>query len=345
MKLLGPDSDIRWKDYSISTPTFNLSSVEKPDFSHFLIHMTGRDKLLSILRGENAPQEIAVNQGEGFLRASIPAYEGCAQYYNASVVCFTESPLFALDFFRYRSYSRWKDDQQFGIGFSKAYLAVERNVRPVIYLDSQTNRELLALCNNIIAKRIKIVDEDDVVKDLQTLFSKLKPLLFPLLEDNATQGFMWEREWRCPDLGGMKFPLNSIKVICCPKNEKEEITELLTDYSENIQIIESWREYDDVTSYLKRRSRETEIPTSDKLKKIGDLDELSSLKQQNDQTLHSLSAYYNVFKETVNQLEGRSIADTLNDLQRTSELINDQIEKVNLENEAKAAAKKSETKE
>lgn len=336
MSLLGPGHGIKWKDYQISTPTFHLSSVEKPDFSPFLIHMTGRDQLLSILRGENAPEDVAVNPGHGFLRASIPAYEGSAQHYNASVVCFTESPLFALDFFRYRSFARWSADQQFGIGFSKSELVVHRHVRPVVYLDSQTNRELLGLCNGIINGNFQVVDQDAVVQNAIPLAAKLKPLLFPLLEDNPTQGFMWEREWRSPDPIGMTFPLSAIKVICCPANEREEIAELLAPHADNIQIVENWREYDDVTSYLKRRDRHAEMPTSEKLKQIGDLTTLRDLKQQNDQTLHSLSAYYGVFKETVDQLEGRSITDTLDDIRKTSNLINARIEERILELQAKA---------
>jgi len=328
MKLQGPDSGIRWKDHQISTPTFDLSSIEKPDFSPFLIHMTGRNELLSILRGENSPDDIVVNEGNGFLKASIPAYEGTAQYYNTSVVCFTESPLFALDFFRHRSYTRWRNDQQFGIGFSKTDLVVHRNVRPVLYLDSQSNREVLNLCNNLISENFQIIDVNGRVQNMIALAERLKPLLFPLLEDKASQGFMWEREWRCPNSNGMVFPLSAIKVICCPKNEKQEIAEILNDYSDSIQIVESWREYDDVTSYLKRRDRDTEKPTSVKIEQIGDIEVLRNLKQQNDQTLNSLSSYYSVFRETVNKLEGRSISDTLEDLNNTSKLIADRISKV-----------------
>ncbi|UUW07084.1 hypothetical protein NLG42_13325 [Flavobacterium plurextorum] len=339
MKLQGPDSGIRWKDYQISTPTFDLSSVEKPDLSPFLIHMTGRNELLSILRGENAPEGIVVDEKQGFLRSSIPVYDGSAQYYNSSVVCFTESPLFALDFFRYRSFTRWRNDQQFGIGFSKTDLVVHRNVRPVIYLDSQSNREFLSFCNKIITENLNIVDDNGEIQNYKPLFENMKPLLFPLLEDKISQGFMWEREWRCPNSIGMTFPLSAIKVICCPKNEKDEITEILRDYADSIQVVESWREYDDVTSYLTRRNRDTEIPTSDKIEMIYDVNALQELKQQNDQTLHSLSAYYGVFRETVNQLEGRSITDTLQDLQNTSKLIADRIGKVIAEIKAKEEAK------
>lgn len=332
MKLQDPNSGIRWKDYQISTPTFDLSSIEKPDFSPFLVHMTGKNQLLSILKGENAPDDVIVNKGQGFLKASIPVYDGSNEYYNANVVCFTESPLFALDFFRYRSFNRWKLDQQFGIGFSKTDLVVRRNVRPVIYLDSQSNRDLLNLCNNIIDDNIKVTDNNGKIQDFKLLAKKLKPLLFPLLEDKPSQGFMWEREWRCPNSDGMTFPLNAIKIICCPADEKEEISELLKDHSDNIQIVESWKEYDDVTSYLKRRDKETKIPKKENINRIEDIKILNNLKEQNDQTFHSLSAYYGVFRGTVDQLEERSISDILKDLKETSKMIVDQIENLKKNN-------------
>lgn len=344
MNLPGPNSGIRWKDYQIDTPTFQLSSIEKPDLSPFLIHMTGRDQLISILRGENAPEGIEVPDRNGFLKSSIPIYNQSQGYYNSSVVCFTESPLFALDFFRYRSFARWEADQQFGIGFSKADLINHRNVRPVIYLDTETNTEILSLCNRILNDSLTLSNQDGEIENIKPLMEKIKPLLFPLLQDRPSQGFMWEREWRCPNHNGLIFPLNAIKVICCPNNERAEIEELLADQLENIQIVESWREYDDVTSFLKRRKSEVQYNTSDKIQQIKDVYALSELKQQNDQTFHTLSAYYGVFKETVNQLEGKSIADTLNDLKLTSQIISNQIKKVQAEIKAKEEQAKKDKK-
>lgn len=343
MNLKGPNSGIRWKDYQITTPTFHLSSIEKPDFSPFLIHMTGRNQLLNILRGENAPEDFEINENNGFLKSSIPAFNGNEDYYNTRVVCFTESPLFSLDFFRYRSYSRWQADQQFGIGFSKTDLVNHRNVRPVIYLETETNTEVLSLCNQILNDNLTVSDNNGKVKDLKPLMEKIKPLLFPLLQEKPSQGFMWEREWRCPNEVGLAFPLEAIKVICCPNNEREEIAALLADYADNIQIVESWREYDDVTSFLKRRKSQVQYDTTDKIQQINSVIALQELKQQNDQTLHTLSAYYAVFKETVNQLEGKSINDTLADLKNTSKIISDRMKKVEAEIKAKeeqAKAKK-----
>lgn len=333
MNLPGPDSGIKWKDYQNNTPTFQLTSIEKPDSSPFLIHMTGRNELISILKGENSPEDKEVPDKYGYLKSSIPDYS--AGFYNSSVVCFTESPLFSLDFFRYRSFSRWRADQQFGIGFSKKSLVDKRNVRPVIYLDSQTNKDVLTLSHKILDDSYTVTDDQGEIQDLKPLFEKLKPLLFPMLEDKQSEGFMWEREWRCPDDTGMTFPLNAIRVICCPANEREEIEELLVDHLDKIQIVESWKEYDDVTTFLKRREKTKDYDSKEKLDKIGDIDTLKELKQQNDQTLNTLSAYYKIFKGTVEQLEHKSIGDILTDLKKTSSMINDRIKEIEAEKKEK----------
>ncbi|MFB9053121.1 hypothetical protein ACFFVB_08505 [Formosa undariae] len=344
MNLPGPGSGITWRNYRIETPTFKLSSIEKPDLSPFLIHMTGRNQLISILKGENANEGVEVAEGQVFLKSVVPTFNGSQGYYNSNVVCFTESPLFALDFFRYRSFNRWESDQQFGIGFSKTDLVQHRNVRPVVYLETETNRELLNLCNKINDDSFVISDNNGEIQDLKPLISKIKPLLFPLLEDTRSQGFMWEREWRCPSESGMTFPLSAIKVICCPKNEREEIEKIIEEHSSHIQIVESWKEYDDVTNFLKRRDRNIDKTTIDRIDNIGDIGALSAMKMQNEQTLNTLSSYYSVFKETVNQLEGRSINDTLEDLKNTSKIISDRIEKVRIEIKAKEEQAKAKKK-
>jgi hypothetical protein len=121
MSLPPPGSGARWKDYEIDTPTFRLMPIEKPDMSPFLVHMTGKNQILSILKGDGAPLNIL--NGHGYLKANVPANGGAG--YDAKVVCFTESPTFALDFFRYRSFPRWQADQRFGIGFDKSKMVVK----------------------------------------------------------------------------------------------------------------------------------------------------------------------------------------------------------------------------
>ncbi|WP_293297585.1 hypothetical protein [Pedobacter sp. UBA4863] len=338
MPLQGPESGITWKDYQISTPTFQLTSIEKPDFSPFLVHMTGRNELISILKGDNAPNGVIIKEESGYLKSVIPTFDGNHKYYNSPVVCFTESPLFAIDFFRYRSFRRWQLDQQFGIGFAKHNLIKENDVRPVVYLDSETNSALLRLCNKIESGDLKITDKEHKTVDFSQSLAKIKPLLFPLLEDKSSQGFMWEREWRYSSPEGMIFPHSAIKVICCPRNERQEIEEILKDYLQNIQIVESWKEYDDVVEFLKRRR--PEILDLDGIQKIGDLAILQKLKINNEQTFNTLEAYYSVFKETVTQLEGRSITDTLNDIAKTSRILNERITKLELEEEKRIELEK-----
>lgn len=150
MKL--PSSGINWKQYRNETPTFQITPVEKPDLSPFLIHMTGKNSLVNILKGENKPEDVVLPERNGYLKAVKPSFDGQAAYYNSEVVCFTESPIFALDFFRYRSFRRWSDDQQYGIGFSKSDLIRHRKVRPVLYLDTESNSQLLNFCNQILSE-------------------------------------------------------------------------------------------------------------------------------------------------------------------------------------------------
>jgi len=339
-----PSSGIKWSNFRNTTPTFNLTPIEKPDFSPFLIHMTGKNSLVSILKGENAPKELQIQEKHGYLKAVKPTFDGQEAYYDSEVVCFTESPVFALDFFRYRSFRRWDDDQQFGIGFSKTDLIREREVRPVIYLDTPSNSELLSLANKLINGNLQVINSEGEVVNYNNLFAKIKPLLFPLLENTRLQGFMWEREWRCPNHSGMSFPHSSIKVICCPRNERKEIEGVLGDLAEKIDIIESWREYDDVTNFLKQREIEINRVALNKIKEIKSIAKLEFLKSRNEQTLNALNAYYGVFKETVDGLEARNIRQIVSDMKQKTVEIDEQIKAINEETKAKEEQAKANKK-
>ncbi|WP_313133949.1 hypothetical protein [Stutzerimonas nitrititolerans] len=248
-------SGVFWKNYQIDTPTFQLSPVEKPDMSPFLFHMTGRNELVSILSGKNRD----LPGGNGFLKACIPEKENGK--YNAEVVCFTESPTFALDFFRYRSYRRWTGDQRFGIGFDKSLL-VNAGVRPCIYADESLKKDIIHIYN-----RIQQLDDlgTDIFNRLQSLLNNIYPLTTPLLELEPSQGFMWEREWRYsdPESGGLAFPHSLIQIICCPESEESEIREILSGKSNQITFVRSWQEYNEVTSYLKKRQTNLHIPQAE----------------------------------------------------------------------------------
>lgn len=344
MPLPDSSSGIRWNNYRIATPTFRLTPVEKPDSSPFLIHMTGKNSLASIIKGDNSGDGIEIPNNHGYIKASIPAFDISYNYYNAPVVCFTESPIFALDFFRYRSFRRWESDQQFGIGFSKEALIHQKDVRPVLYLDSQTNSEVLSVCNQAEANTITFSADELEDLRIKAVFRKIKPLLFPMLETRPYQGFMWEREWRYTNPAGMIFPYNAIKLICCPDAEKEELLEALGNHAGDIQIVESWREYDEVTDYLKQRSQTIDSNAINQIDQINDLITLQDLRQKNEQTVNTLIAYYEVFKETVDQLEGKNINQTIEGLQETSAKLTSRIEKLNKDIKAAEEQKKQEAK-
>jgi hypothetical protein len=250
MPLPPPGPNIRWTDYRIDTPTFSLSPVEKPDMSPHLVHMTGKDAIAKILRGEGSPVQLA--RGNGFLMAVVPSYEGQAEpIFTRPVVCFTESPTFALDFFRYRSYRRWNDDQRFGIGFHKGKLA-ERGVRPVLYLDAEMRAYLRSLARLGEAAEWRLSASDAVNKRMRALVEGLIGFVFPLLEDHPYEGFMWEREWRAGFAEGFPFAHTDIEIICCPADEETEIREILGGGA-TVRFVRTWLEYDDVTSFLQHR--------------------------------------------------------------------------------------------
>lgn len=251
MPLPPPGGNVYWKDYEIDTPTFQLTPVEKPDMSPFLVHMTGRGAILSILSGENIPESVQeVPYGHGYLKACVPQYD--QGHFDVPVVCFSESPTFALDFFRYRSFQRWRADQRYGIGFDKTRM-VAAGVRPVVYVEDAVRQGIRFLFRYAEKNQGHVSDVSEVNDCVNTLVSKLHPLLFPLLEDHWRQGFMWEREWRYFDPNGFVFDHQEIRVICCPDGEETSIRQILGTAADNIDFIRAWREYDDVTNYLRRQ--------------------------------------------------------------------------------------------
>lgn len=251
MPLPPPGQNVRWKDYEITTPTFDLTPVEKPDMSPFLVHMTGKQAIASILRGDGASDPVPSEHG--FIRASISDFSQSP--YTSPVVCFTESPTFALDFFRYRKFRRWQDDQRFGIGFKKSCL-VQQGVRPVVYVDENITKNFVRLYKRAIEEQNLPIADPDVQSLISEILANLYPLLFPLLENLPQQGFMWEREWRYSKAEGFIFPYSSIAVICCPDDERNTIKQILGHYADQIQFVNTWREYNDVTAFLKRQQQQ-----------------------------------------------------------------------------------------
>lgn len=318
MPLPPPSGSIRWKDYEIDTPTFRLTPIEKPDMSPFLVHMTGKDEIMGILQGENAAEHI--EDGNGYLRAGVP--EHSQGTYEAEVVCFTDSPTFALDFFRYRSFRRWSNDQRFGIGFDKATL-VDQGVRPAIYADNELVGSIIHLYNQMIEEDERLSEDGLINHHLIQMLKNTYPLLFPLLEHEPRQGYMWEREWRYPHAQGLVFRHGDVRIICCPESEEDEIREVLGHAADRIGFIRAWREYDDVTDYL-RRQQPIWREQSETLEQAQTHDEriqhLRDLIQQYVIALNSLSSYQDLIlrlsaEEGKIKKEQETIVDQLSILQ------------------------------
>ena len=295
MPLPTPD-EISWSDwskyYKINTPTFRLAPVEKPDMSPFLVHMTGKQAIIKILLGNGAPKDLP--SGYGYLQANVPEYNSKGTF-DAKVVCFTESPTFALDFFRYRSIERWKADQRFGIGFDKSAL-VALGARPVIYVEDDVMKTINFLYHRINDDGIQISPDKELNAKVNFILEKMYPLLYPLLENHPSQGFMWEREWRYPDPNGFIFDYQAIRVICCPRDEEDGIREILGGVADQITFVRTWQEYDDVTSYLRRqeaawRSQELLYEESQTAELEEQKQHLHRLIEQYSLAYHSLASY------------------------------------------------------
>ncbi|MDR3413629.1 MAG: hypothetical protein P4L87_22190 [Formivibrio sp.] len=277
---LPPPSDrsVYWKDYEIDTPAFRLSPLEKPDMSPYLLHMTGKQAIYGILA--------AGDTGHGKINAAIPS-QTKSKWYEAPVVCFTESPLFAVDAFRYIKFDRWKQDLRYGLCFSKERL-VAHGVRPVFYAGSALVTEIKAL-NDAVGEIQPAQQQEQVAKVLSSVI----PIMNSLMEYEQKQGFIWEREWRHPDSEGLTFDYEDIEVICCPDEECEAIAQLLGEQAKRIQFVNSWDQYDDVVSFLKSRSESWKsqvIPAEDDLVK-----HLREAKQE-----RSKLAAYKAYAERLN---------------------------------------------
>lgn len=331
MSLPPPDSGIDWNKYKITTPSFELTPVEKPDMSPFLIHMTGKNQINSILKGEGAPRELP--DGRGFLKACVP--ESASGGFDAKVVCFTESPTFAIDFFRFRRPYRWLNDHRFGIGFDKATL-VSHGVRPVIYAEKKLKDSIIRLYNKAIKSGSVLMNDNGDNELLIDLLKISYPLLFPLLENYEEQGFMWEREWRhpSPDGYGFSFSHQDIKIICCPEEEETGIREILGEVSSQINFIRVWQEYDDVTNYLRRQQTQWGS-RREKMEKTQDSDDksrqLSSLIQDYENTLKNVESYKTLVSQLSNRIDG--LSKNMEELMIEKESLETQLKK--LEDERK----------
>lgn len=274
------------------TPTFRLTPLEKPDMSPYLFHMTNRQSLKDILKDEDLENE-ETKKYQGKLKAHIPTK---SKSFPIAMVCFTESPTFALDFFRHRwSEIKNRDELKYGIGFDKEAM-VKRGVLPTFYVDKELQSKILSLVDEFNDKNFKhlskgirkilekiekekITPEDkkvvkklyEILKNTNNTLSIVKKLMFPLLENKKLQGFMWEREWRYitynttnePDF---IFSYEDIKIICCDDEDEKDFKRIIGEkYIGNIKFIRTWKEYNDITDFLDRRAKNPNININEQI--------------------------------------------------------------------------------
>ncbi|WP_266126058.1 hypothetical protein [Acinetobacter bereziniae] len=284
----------KWSNHKIETKTLELRPFEKSDMSPYLIHMTSEAAILSILESGGC------NQGK--INAGTPTQK-VAFWYDSKIVCFTETPIFAIDFFRYKSHKRWLADLRYGIGFSKKSLA-DKGVRPALYVDK-----------TVISLIASLRDAAQESKE-RLVYEKLIPLITPLDYDSDEQGFMWEREWRYTDPEGFIFNYSDIEIICCPRNEVESLVNILGEHSNNIKFIETWGEYEEVSEYLESRRNSNEMRL---IVNSSGIDELRSAHLELSQELSKLEAY----KTQIDRLHTHSSM-----IEAELPLINDKIETI-----------------
>ncbi|WLT39591.1 hypothetical protein NON20_08990 [Synechocystis sp. B12] len=132
---------------------------------------------------------------------------------------------------------------------------IQRNVRPVNYIEDNITTMINSIYKKIQNQETGFgkLEDNNLEKQIISVFEYLYKFNFPLCETLEEQGFMWEREWRFSDDSDFEFSYEDIKVICCPKEEKSEIIEILGDFKNKIEFVESWHEYSIVTKFLRER--------------------------------------------------------------------------------------------
>ena len=310
-----------YDNYFIRTGTFNLEPIEKPDMSRYLIHLTGKGELVSILNGEDN------GENQGLLKSSVPYYDNRPN--PAKVVCFTESPIFALDFFRYKSTERWQKNQMYGIGFFKTDL-IKLGVRPLINTDDLLTKKINHLFQ-YFQDSPELLNSIPSGKNIMEVLKEIYHLNFPLLDEHNMQGFTWEKEWRFPKSTNLSFSHELVRIICCPTNEQEEIKSILKN--KKAVFINQWEEYNEIVDYLKRRQTHLRLKGLNNVNASDDLNNLEYLKTKLNVTINSLEKYIEVSNrisdETFRQYE-TALQQFRNDLTT----LDNRIEKLKKNNRA-----------
>lgn len=288
-----------WDNYHIATKTFNLESIEKPDMSRYLIHLTGKGELLSIIKGKSGSNEI------GYIKPSTPHYD--RRENTNEVVCFSESPIYALDFFRLKSKSRWERNHMYGIGFFKQDL-ISCGVRPIIHSDKELNKAINHLHHVIADGELDLDPLGEYFSNkIRYVISEIYNLNFPLMEDHKYQGFSWEKEWRMSNGDGLEFDHSLIKIICCPEDEITEIQTALGNNADKVQFYSNWSEYNEVTDFLRRRRSHLELSGLNRISQTKKIEELQYLKSKTQITIHNLEKYLNTTQTLSNRMDEEAL--------------------------------------
>lgn len=262
--------------------TFDIEPELKPDMSNYLIHMTGKSSIQSILKDGR-------NSKEGLIKAQIPKGSK-GDNFKYKIACFTETPIFALGAFIAISKRRSAENMQYGIGFKKSYM-VQKKVRPTIYLDNKLLSEILSIANGSNSGKVN------------QCINEIRALAHPLGETMEKQGFTWEREWRFVDDVGFYFDFDAIEVICCPNDEKLAIMSILGGYCDKIRFIDSWQQYTEYTQYIKNSESKGKI--SDILGSYDD-DKINNFLVNCEEHIKTLTQYKDYLlslKESAEQVE------------------------------------------
>ncbi|MDZ8263641.1 hypothetical protein [Nostoc sp. ChiQUE01b] len=146
-----------------------------------------------------------------------------------------------------------------------------------------------------------------------------------LNENSRYQGFMWEREWRYPSDDGLEFNYSDIKIVCSPPEEADEIKEILSEYIHNIQFVNAWSEYNNVTDYLAKRERDSQIKNVTNASKQKILSLANKSIKQMKRTMLELERYLEVVNtfargsaEVKQQIENlrRQVSDKEEEIQK-----------------------------
>lgn len=278
-----------WDDYKITKKSLQLSPIEKPDMSPFLVHMTGKDQILGILKSSEYDEH-------GVIKSSVPS-QAKSEAYNREVVCFTESVLHSIDSFRYIAINRFKANLLYGIGFSKEKIAFNEKVRPALYIDNNTIGRLLSLDKFYLNNIDNLSNEDLKVK---RLIDELIPFITPVFQDEWRQGYTWEREWRYfnSKTTGFEFSYEDIEIICCPVSERLAIEKQLGEYSKKIRFVSTWGEYNEVVEFMKSRQHNFSSGLNANSKK----ERLSLRKQDVNRAKNQLEAYREYAESLANKI-------------------------------------------